>query len=203
MRKGNWIQTYTGKRFWPLDPRPEDIDPIDIAQALSQQCRFSGHTDRHYSVLEHSIRVARLVAKDLKAEALLHDASEAYLVDIPRPMKRLPEFEAYCDIETKVSNAICKRFSITEDLYPETTLADKAMLWWEYQALFNHHLPEWEKWAKHGNKLPAGEFESYDDLGLMTPHALRTLWHMELLEAIGSAAYQGLHLQTSEESIHA
>ncbi len=88
-----WIQTYTGKQFWPLDPRPADVDLHDIAHALSLKCRFGGHCKVFYSVAEHSVRVLRHVAKadgvtdmELKA-ALLHDAAEAYLPDLLRPIK--------------------------------------------------------------------------------------------------------------------
>ena len=65
-RKGDWILTYSGIEFWPLDPRPEDVRIEDIAHALSMQCRFAGHCDRFYSVAEHSIRVADLVPREDK-----------------------------------------------------------------------------------------------------------------------------------------
>jgi len=84
-RIGDWIQTYTGKRFWPLDPRPEDVDILDIAHSLSLLCRFTGHTSSFYSVSQHSILVAQEVPKRLRLWALFHDAAEAYIGDIARP----------------------------------------------------------------------------------------------------------------------
>ena len=82
-----WIVTYTGKRFYPLAPRAEDVDIRDIAHALSLTCRFSGHTPWLYSVAQHSVLCATLVPQELRIHALLHDAAEAYLFDAARPIK--------------------------------------------------------------------------------------------------------------------
>ena len=57
-RRGDWMQTHSGLRFYPLDPRPEDIRIEDIAHALPMICRFNGHCSRFYSVAEHSLNVA-------------------------------------------------------------------------------------------------------------------------------------------------
>src|SRR5690606_29748913 len=86
-RKGDWMQTFTGRRFWPLDPRPDEICIEDIAHALSMQCRYAGHCLSFYSVAEHSVLLSQHVAEPFRRWALLHDASEAYLVDVPRPIK--------------------------------------------------------------------------------------------------------------------
>lgn len=59
-RAGDWMQTFTGRQFWPMDPRPEDLDILDIAHALSLLCRFGGHCQRFYSVAEHSVHVSTL-----------------------------------------------------------------------------------------------------------------------------------------------
>lgn len=91
---GHWITTYTGKKFHFLNPQPDEIDIIDIAHALSITCRFGGQCKQFYSVAEHSIRVAEIVPPEYKLRALLHDASEAYMPDLPRPEKaELPEFK--------------------------------------------------------------------------------------------------------------
>ena len=87
-RVGDWIQTMSGVIFYPLDPRPEEIRIEDIAHALSHQCRFAGHCREFYSVAEHSVRVSRELPQEFMLWGLLHDASEAYLVDLPRPIKR-------------------------------------------------------------------------------------------------------------------
>lgn len=91
-----WIQTYSGRRFFPLDPRPADVKIEDIAHALSNKCRFNGHCLTFYSVAEHSVRVATLAMSrhggaeksTIGLQALLHDAAEAYLPDICSPIKR-------------------------------------------------------------------------------------------------------------------
>lgn len=119
-RKGDWMTTYTGVQFWPLDPRPDEIRLADIAHALSNQCRFAGHSKCHYSVAEHSCLVATLVEEDLGCSdvtslgALLHDASEAYLTDIPRPLKRQPMFAAYREAEHTLQRMIWAHFDVPD-----------------------------------------------------------------------------------------
>ena len=108
-RRGGSILTYTGRTFWPLDPRPEDIDVRDIAHALSLQCRFSGHCREFYSVAQHSCLVAEAAAQVNLAYALpglLHDASEAYLIDLPSPLKRADGFETYRAAEHRAMGVI-------------------------------------------------------------------------------------------------
>lgn len=109
--RGGWIQTYTGKRFHYEDPRPQDIDILDIAHALSMLCRYAGHTSRFYSVAEHSVLVSRQFARrDLALAGLLHDATEAYCVDVPRPLKRM--LVDYVDVEDSVWCAIARKFAM-------------------------------------------------------------------------------------------
>ncbi len=91
-RDDAWILTFTGRRFWPLDPRAEDVCIEDIAHALALKCRFTGHCRDFYSVAQHSVLCAQYVAQhggsaELQLAALLHDASEAYLPDVARPIK--------------------------------------------------------------------------------------------------------------------
>ncbi len=86
-----WIQTFTGRKFSPLAPRPEDVDIRDIAHALAMKCRFNGHCSPFYSVAEHSVRVSWLLEQQGKREALwglMHDAAEAYLPDLGGPIKK-------------------------------------------------------------------------------------------------------------------
>ncbi|MBF0612521.1 MAG: hypothetical protein HQL55_15470, partial [Magnetococcales bacterium] len=78
----NWIQTFTGRQFWPLAPVLEHIHVQDIAHALSLLCRFNGHCQKFYSVAEHSLHVATILPPELAGWGLLHDASEAYLADL-------------------------------------------------------------------------------------------------------------------------
>lgn len=121
--KDSWIQTFTGKLFNVFDFDPAMIDILDIAHALSNQCRFSGHVKQFYSVAEHSYWVATLSKEPLKA--LLHDASEAYLVDIPRPIK--PHLTNYVKIEEKLQRAIFKKFGLSENIPNEIKIIDSRM----------------------------------------------------------------------------
>ena len=94
-RIGDWLQTYTDHQFWPLDPRPEEVFIEDIAGALSKICRYGGHCKRFYSVAEHSVLVSLNVPPEFALWGLLHDAAEAYIGDMVRPLKRdMPEFQA-------------------------------------------------------------------------------------------------------------
>lgn len=112
-RNGDWFLTYTGRQFWPLDPRPEDICIRDIAHHLSLCCRFNGACRVHYSVAQHSIMVADILPAPLKFYGLMHDATEAYVGDMVRPLKRnLPEYQR---VEELVWNAIVQKFEIRND----------------------------------------------------------------------------------------
>jgi hypothetical protein len=95
-------ETYTGARVTPLALKLEQINIIDIAHALSQQCRYGGHTSQFYSVAQHCCVLASYVENVLKGKALdclqilMHDAAEAYLIDMPRPIKQfMPEFRKW------------------------------------------------------------------------------------------------------------
>lgn len=97
------ICTYTGVEMWPFDPKPHMIRIEDIAHALAVMPRFAGHTRTPYSVAEHSIRVAGVVTSKTPQHslaALLHDAAEAYLLDVPSPLK--PVFTGYKAAETRL-----------------------------------------------------------------------------------------------------
>jgi len=106
------ITTFSGISFWPLLPNPDDIRIDDIAHALAHQCRFAGHTRLFYSVAEHSVRVSQLCRPEDALWGLLHDASEAYLSDVPAPLKELPEFEPYRAAERNLQGAVAQRFGL-------------------------------------------------------------------------------------------
>lgn len=120
-----FIPTYTNRQVDPFDLKPEDIDIRDIAQGLSMLCRYAGHVEQHYSVAQHSVMVCDMLPYDLKFTGLLHDASEAYIVDLPAPVKdRLPE---YRKLEDKVMKAISSKFGFTYPLPQEVVDVDKWM----------------------------------------------------------------------------
>lgn len=109
-RIGDWIQVYTGRPFWPLDPRPHEVDIQDIAHALSMKCRYGGHCLGFYSVAEHSVLVSRHVPAEHALWGLMHDAAEAYLADIPRPVKR--DIPGWKELEARVMRAVTERFGM-------------------------------------------------------------------------------------------
>lgn len=109
-RIGDWCQTFTGVAFYALDPRPNEIDLRDIAHALSMQCRYGGHTKHFYSVAEHCVILSRAVPSELALAALMHDAAEAYLVDVPRPIKK--SLEKYYEIERNLEKVIAEKFDL-------------------------------------------------------------------------------------------
>lgn len=136
-RKGDWVQTYTGRQFWPLDPRPEDIDIRDIAHSLAHLCRYNGHCLRFYSVAEHCVlmvrdRRSRLSGAGADSDIpvqkalLLHDAAEAYVADVPRPLK--PFLPGYTEIETRVQAVIDEKFGVDRSAAPVVKGNDEYML---------------------------------------------------------------------------
>lgn len=147
MRKGTWMQTATGKQFWPLDPRPEEVDIVDIAFGLSKICRYGGHTTRFYSVAEHSVLVAQALPKNLQMYGLLHDASEAYLGDVIRPLKRF--IPGYREIEEAVMVAICAHFGLTYPMPAAIKEIDCAILLDEYAQVMKPPPGDW----KEGNEV--------------------------------------------------
>lgn len=129
-RIGDWIQTFTGKAVYPMDLQASDIAIEDIAHSLSMQCRFNGHCLKFYSVAEHSVMMARHFLANGMAEyalpALLHDATEAYLTDVPRPVK--PFLFGYKEAEQRAWLAIAERFSLAAELPAEVHDADSRIL---------------------------------------------------------------------------
>lgn len=109
-RYGDWMQTISGGQFWPLDPRTDEIDIGDIGHALSMQCRYSGHCLQFYSVAEHCCHVSDACPNEHALWGLLHDASEAYLADVIRPIK--PFLTGYKDIEARLMACICERYGL-------------------------------------------------------------------------------------------
>jgi hypothetical protein len=125
----DFITTYTGKHFHFMDIKSEEIDILDIAHALSQMCRFNGHTKFFYSVAQHSINVARFCDEKLALTGLLHDAAEAYIADIARPIKR--QLKEYKIIEEHIERAIADKFGLIYPWPVEIKIADNYMLYWE------------------------------------------------------------------------
>ncbi|MBF0584602.1 MAG: phosphohydrolase [Magnetococcales bacterium] len=141
-RSGAWIQTYTGRQFWPMDARPTEIDLLDIAHALSMLCRFNGHCQRFYSVAEHSVHVSQVVAPEHARWGLLHDAAEAYLSDLPQPIKR--ELRAFSVFEEQLQRVIAQRFALPVEMPPAVKQADMVLLATEKAALMTREPVPWD-----------------------------------------------------------
>jgi len=142
----NWIQTYTGKRFNPADPCPEDIDIEDIAIALSRESRYNGHYSNRncefFSVAQHLVLVSQVVSSKNALWAVSHDFAEAYIKDIPKPLKELlPDYQK---IEKLCEKIIFEKFGLIGEIPAEVKEADVRMLYTERRDLFNEQL----KWSK-------------------------------------------------------
>lgn len=161
-RKGDWMQTASGRQYWPLDPRPDDVDVEDIAHHLGMLCRYCGACRRFYSVAEHSVGVLHVVTEHLRRQvlaqlfdplqvtrvrkhALMHDAPEAYCHDLIRPIKRC--VQGYDEVEAANADAIALRYGLGLVGKLASAIikdADNAMLLAEQGALM---APAPAKWA--------------------------------------------------------
>lgn len=131
-----YINAISGKKVNLNKPTPDIIEIRDIAGALSKLCRFGGQTNTFYSVAQHSILVYSLAWEDIKKEALLHDASEAYLGDVIKPIKVMLG-EVYHDMESNFEHAIAQKFGLDIlSLYSdELKEIDRRALLIEHEAL--------------------------------------------------------------------
>lgn len=131
----NSIRTFTGKVFDIKILDPKSICIEDIAHALAFTPRFGGHLKEFYSVAQHSILVSNLLENtDQELAALLHDASEAYLGDVPSPIKKLlPDYKV---LENNLSKVLAKKFKIKYPYHPLIKEADKNLLSLEWDSFF-------------------------------------------------------------------
>ncbi len=145
MLPGAWITTYTGITFFPANPNIDGINICDIAHALSQLCRYGGHTSSFYSVAEHSARLVDIVPKRLKPLALLHDGAEAYMLDVPHNLKNTI-FKDYSLIENPLIDLILVRFGIPEPTrgdWMDIKKAEYTLLATEVRDLMSINSAEW------------------------------------------------------------
>ena len=145
MRKGTFISTFSGQKFYPLDPRENEILIEDIAHALSLMCRGNGHVKHFYSVAQHSIFCAKEAAlrgysKKVQLGCLLHDASEAYISDITRPVKKL--LPSYLEMEDRLQSLIEKTLglgTLTDEERAKVKCIDDTILRYELSDLLDTH----------------------------------------------------------------
>lgn len=138
---GDYITTYTGLHFTPIEPKKEDICIKDIAHALSLMCRGNGHTKSFFSVGQHSINCSkeaktRGYSKKVQLLCLLHDASEAYMSDITRPFKQ--HLKNYLKLEKQLQDLIYEKYilePLTEKEVNQVKAIDDDMLYYELKEL--------------------------------------------------------------------
>jgi len=153
---GNEIRVLSGRMVDPINVVVDDIDIKDIAHSLAMQCRYNGHLQVFYSVGEHSLYVSKHVEhksirggaderqiREWSLSALLHDAAEAYIGDMVRPLKHAPEMQSFLDIEARIEEVIMKKFNLSipfDDVIIKE--ADNAICAWEKVMFRDNHLRE-------------------------------------------------------------
>jgi len=168
------ILTMTGQSFDLYAPQADQIDPRDISHALAHLCRFNGHCRDFYSVAQHSCIVADLVPEEHKLAALLHDATEAYVGDMVRPLKEL--MHAYQDVEKSIWERICTRFGLEADLPDEVHHADLVALATERRDLMPPDTAIWQ-WL-------IGIDPSDDIIRPWSPLEARLTYHQRLMDQL-------------------
>ena len=146
-REGAWIRTYSGRRFFPLDPRPEDVCIEDIVHALGLKCRYGGHCRTFYSVAQHSVLVSHALEREgrsvsIQLQGLMHDAAEAYLPDVAAPIK--PRLEGFGDVEAEVERSIAEAFGLPWPWNTAVKRVDSAIVRDEAAKLMDGDLSDWD-----------------------------------------------------------
>lgn len=164
------VETYTGGTIDVLNPHPDDVSIHDIAHALSLLCRWNGTSKYHFSVAQHSLFVAEWIEREGQTavsgvpggqfgvtkksilQGLLHDAAEAYVNDIIRPIKHHPSMANYREMEDKVRGAIFLKFGVEYDFYDVVKEADEVALYTEASMLLQRK-PAWIQQHKVASNL--------------------------------------------------
>lgn len=175
----SYILTFKKKEFYPLDPNIEDIDIEDIAHALSLLCRANGHFKHFYSVGLHSLNcayeaIARGYSENVVLGCLLHDASEAYLADITRPVKK--HLHKYLEFENVLQNKIFEKWipTFTDEEKKLVFEIDDAILYYEFVALFGEKLFDYVPNIKSNPRFDYIEFSIIENEFLSTFKKLTT-----------------------------
>lgn len=173
-----WIQTSAGYRFDLVNPTWGTVNPLDIAHALSLINRFGGHTSRGYSVAQHSVFVSQNVQPENALHGLLHDAHEAYVGDITRPLKHLLGHRIR-EIESRIDTAIFERFGLswTETAKADVFKADLLALSTEAHHLLGHGIDEWD-WPNGIRPKPLDYFGPIWSPDMAESMFLRRLEHL-------------------------
>lgn len=148
----HWIHTFTGRQVTPTAMTPDMVCIEDVAHALSLTNRFTGHTKQAYSVAQHSVLVSLICKPEHALWGLLHDAAEAYMADVSRPVKKaVREVSPVLDlIESGIMVAVCRKFGLPLTMPDNVNRCDEDMLAHESHAFFSHHghlYPKWQHYA--------------------------------------------------------
>lgn len=131
------MKTFTGKDIFPQDPESIELSIVDIAHALSFLCRYAGHTQEFYSVAQHCVHMSYLVPEEYAYEALLHDASEAYLADLPHDVKAiLPDYQR---LEARLERHIARHFFLPHPMSLVVKRMDQRICATEMAFLMNFY----------------------------------------------------------------
>lgn len=145
-----YVRGYGGQYMDYRNPEKYHFRTTEFAHALSKLCRFTGNVYRHYSVAQHSVLVSYLVGddRDTKLKALLHDAAEMFIGDLPGPLKYIVQGE-YMKVERRIETAIYKQFGILDVPDAPIKKADQYILSVERRDLIpKDNLSGWDssKW---------------------------------------------------------
>jgi hypothetical protein len=163
--RGHYMRTFSGRQFWPMDPKAEDMSIRDVAHHLSLQCRFNGATKDFYSVAEHCVIGSYLVPPEDAFEFLMHDAAEAWLGDLIRPMKNHSILgHEYKRIEAMVEAQVRERWGLADEMPASVKRVDQALCVVELAQAF---------------EIPRRGSEDLDSLSMPELPTLRFWpWHM-------------------------
>ncbi|MFA5053925.1 MAG: phosphohydrolase [Parcubacteria group bacterium] len=138
--QGDWMQTYSHEQFWLLHPRPEQISIMEIAHALGNICRFTGHPLEFYSVAQHAVAVSENCLPEHALWGLLHDAHEIFMGDIASPLKetlkQLGAGDVLKVVEERLMAAVAARFNLELPVPADVWYADRVLLATEARDLF-------------------------------------------------------------------
>jgi hypothetical protein len=151
--KNIWMQTHSGGRFKPLSPDINLINIEDIATSLSNTCRFNGHCKQFYSVAQHSVIVSYLVPEEFRLDALMHDSAEAYVGDIPSPIKLILG-DVIKKLESGIYKQIAKKYGLSAVIPKEVKHADVKAMLWEKRDLLTVNDIDWNIDEENYHPLP-------------------------------------------------
>jgi len=184
-----YIETFTGKRLYVLNPSKEAVCIDDIAHALANNCRYNGHTKKFYSVAEHCCILADYVLNRANLgpiealRTLLHDSAEAYITDVPKPFKQeLPDYQA---IERRLEAVVLPAFGFSSKLPAYLKELDRRVVRDERMQAMSRSGNTW----KHDSETPLGvtiemwDPERAEKEFIIRYHSLRQMIQQEMTDA--------------------